>query len=147
MDGRVGGRTCSGSEAQTGPQAAARRAKEHGRGGDTILSIALLGGCVQFESKRGVEVSWQDTATETLERGKSTRQDVLAILGPPSQVIALDDESVLYYLFEHSDGEGMILILYNRMKIDTRYDRAVFFFDEDDVLMEYSTHIQPADEG
>ena len=111
-----------------------------------LLSLALLAGCVQFESKRGVEVNWEDAVTGELVKGKSTRQDVLAILGPPSQVIALNKESVLYYLFEHSDGEGMILILYNRIEIDTRYDRAVFFFDENDVLLEYSTHLQPVDE-
>ena len=54
---------------------------------------------------------------------------------------------MLYYLFEQSEGEGMILIVYNRMRIDTRYDRAVFFFDENDVLKEYSTYIHKADEA
>jgi hypothetical protein len=59
----------------------------------------------------------------------------------------MDGESALYYLFEHSDGEGIILIVYNRFRIDTRYDRAIFFFDENDVLTEYATHLYPADEG
>ncbi|MEZ5572519.1 MAG: outer membrane protein assembly factor BamE [Halioglobus sp.] len=92
-------------------------------------------------------MNWQSAVTENLETGKSTRRDVLALLGPPSQVIALDDESVLYYLFEHSEGEGLILIVYNRMRIDTRYDRAIFFFDKNDVLSEFSTRLYPADEG
>ena len=112
-----------------------------------LLSTSLLAGCAQFESKRGVEVNWQSTVTEQLVNGESTRRDVLAMLGPPSQVIALDGESALYYLFEHSEGEGLILIVYNRMRIDTRYDRAIFFFNEDDVLTEFATHLYPADEG
>lgn len=112
-----------------------------------LLSTSLLGGCAQFESKRGVEVNWQASVTEQLVNGESTRRDVLAMLGPPSQVIALDGESALYYLFEHSEGEGLILIVYNRMRIDTRYDRAIFFFNEDDVLTEFATHLYPADEG
>ena len=111
------------------------------------LLIALTGGCVQFESKRGVEVNWQETVTEQLVNGQSTRRDVLEILGPPSQVRALENESALYYLFEHSGGEGMILIVYNRIRIDTRYDRAIFFFDENNILTEYSTHLHPTDEG
>jgi outer membrane protein assembly factor BamE (lipoprotein component of BamABCDE complex) len=111
------------------------------------LLVALLGACAQFESKRGVEVNWQETVTENLVNGKSTRKEVLALLGPPSQVIALDGESALYYLFEHSEGEGIILIVYNRMQIDTRYDRAIFFFDEQDVLTEFATHLYPADAG
>ena len=112
-----------------------------------IFSINLLGACAQYDSKRGIDVSWQDSVTEQLVKGKSTRRDVLALLGPPSQVIALNDESVLYYLFEQSKGEGLILIVYNRMRIDTRYDRAIFFFNEDDVLTEFSTRLIPTNEG
>lgn len=111
------------------------------------LCAYLLGGCAQYESKRGVDVNWQSMVTEKLVTGKTTRQEVLALLGPPSQVIALDNESVLYYLFEHSEGEGLILIVYNRMRIDTRYDRAIFFFDKHDVLTEFSTRLYPADEA
>lgn len=111
------------------------------------LGAMLLGGCAQYESKRGVEVNWQSTVTDTLVNGQSTRRDVLAMLGPPSQVIALDGESAMYYLFERSQGEGLILVVYNRMQIDTRYDRAIFFFDENDVLMDYATRLYPADEG
>jgi hypothetical protein len=33
------------------------------------------------------------------------------------------------------------------MRIDTRFDRAVFFFDNDDVLTEYSTRIHTSDDG
>ena len=70
----------------------------------------------------------------------------IALLGPPSQVIALDDETALYYLYERSEGEGLILIVYNRMRIDTRYDRAVFFFDENDVLTDFATKTYAHDE-
>ncbi len=106
-----------------------------------LLFATLAGGCAQYENKRGVDVTWQNEITARLVKGESTRRDVLEMLGPPSQVIALEDESVLYYLFEHSKGVGLILILYNRMSIDTRYDRAIFFFDERDVLTDYATHI------
>lgn len=111
----------------------------------TALLFSLLGACAQYESKRGVDVTWQNEITTNLVKGESTRREVLEMLGPPSQVISLEDESVLYYLFEHSEGEGLILILYNRMKIDTRYDRAIFFFDANDVLTEYATHIYEPD--
>jgi outer membrane protein assembly factor BamE (lipoprotein component of BamABCDE complex) len=111
------------------------------------LCVSLLGACAQFDSKRGVEVNWQTAVTDKLTKGESTRANVLALLGPPSQVIALDGETALYYLFEQSKGDGLILIVYNRMRIDTRYDRAIFFFDEHDVLTEYSTRIYAADEG
>jgi outer membrane protein assembly factor BamE (lipoprotein component of BamABCDE complex) len=111
------------------------------------LCVILLGACAQFDSNRGVEVTWQTAVTDKLVKGESTRANVLALLGPPSQVIALDGETALYYLFEQSKGDGLILIVYNRMRIDTRYDRAIFFFNESDVLTEYSTRIYAPDEG
>ena len=103
--------------------------------------LSLVSACAQYENRRGVDVKWQSEVTNTLVRGQSTREDVLDLLGPPSQVISLEDETVLYYLFEHSAGEGVILIVYNRFSIETGYDRAIFFFDENDRLTDYATHI------
>ncbi|MEM6582227.1 MAG: outer membrane protein assembly factor BamE [Pseudomonadota bacterium] len=111
-----------------------------------VISL-LVAGCAQYSNKRGVEVTWQDTVTQNLVPGESTRKDVLTLLGPPSQVISLEDESVLYYLFERSKGNGIILIVYNRMAIETNYDRAILFFDANDVLTDYATKISDSDQG
>ena len=102
---------------------------------------AMLAGCAQYENKRGVEVTWQSAVTSRLVPGQTTRKEVLSLLGPPSQVISLEEETVLYYLFERSVGNGLILIVYNRMKIDTHYDRAILFFDENDILTDFATRI------
>ena len=112
-----------------------------------VICLPLLVGCVKFNSRRGVEVAWQDEVVANLEKGKSTRADVMALLGPPSQVIALRDETVLYYLFEKAEGDGLILILYNNIDINTHYDRAIFFFDGNDVLTDYSTKVRLHDDG
>ncbi len=107
-----------------------------------VLSL-FLGGCAQYENQRGVEVSWQQAAVADFSTGSTTRAEVMSKLGPPSQLISLGDETVLYYLYEHSIGDGLILIVYNDFNVETRYDRAVFFFDENDVLSEFATHIVP----
>ena len=112
----------------------------------SIVCLTVLTGCVQFKSRRGVEVAWQDEVVANLEKGSSTRADVLELLGPPSQVIALKDETVLYYLFEKIEGEGAILILYNTVDIRAHYDRAIFFFDANDVLTDYSTRVLAHDD-
>ncbi|MCB1731023.1 MAG: outer membrane protein assembly factor BamE [Halieaceae bacterium] len=111
------------------------------------LCATLLAGCAQYENRRGVEVTWEAKVTSQLQPGQSSRKDVLALLGPPSQVISLEEETVLYYLFEKSQGNGLILILYNRMQIETHFDRAIFFFDDQDILTDYSTHIYEPDKG
>ena len=101
--------------------------------------VALSSGCAQYDNRRGVEVDWHGEHGEQLVRGQTTRSDVLDWLGPPSQVIAMGDETVLYYLFERSAGNGLILIVYNRFEVDTSYERAIFFFDADDRLTDYAT--------
>ncbi|MFV0476652.1 MAG: hypothetical protein ACK5ME_02315 [Parahaliea sp.] len=101
----------------------------------------LLSACAQFDSQRGVEVNWDTTTVDSFSIGKTTRQQVMDRLGPPSQLISLDGETVLYYLFEHTTGEGLILVFYNRFSNHTRYDRAVFIFNEQNVLTEYASHI------
>ena len=60
------------------------------------LCVSLVSACAQYENRRGVDVKWQSAVTGTLVRGESTRADVLDLLGPPSQVISLDDETVLW---------------------------------------------------
>lgn len=109
------------------------------------LCLIALQACAQYENRRGVDVTWQPEALGGLEKGRTTRREVLAEFGPPSQVISLDGETVLYYLYERSHGDGLILVFYNRVEVDTRYDRAIFFFDERDVLTDYATHINTPD--
>ena len=106
-----------------------------------LTLVCVFSGCAQYSDKRGVEVTWQPAAMEQMKKGETTRREVLTTFGPPSQVISLGDETVLYYLFEKSAGEGLILIVYNRFNVETHYDRAVFFFDDNDVLTEYSSQI------
>jgi outer membrane protein assembly factor BamE (lipoprotein component of BamABCDE complex) len=106
-----------------------------------LLFMASLSSCAQYNNNRGVEVSWQPSALADLKRGESTRSEVLAALGPPSQIISLEQGSVFYYLYERSRGKGFILVLYNRGEIDTLYDRAVFFFDENNILTDFASHI------
>ncbi len=106
-----------------------------------VLLSVLLASCAHYTDRRGVEVTWQPQVLGSFQLGATTRSEVLKALGPPSQVITLDDETVLYYLYERSEGQGYILFLYNRLDVKTRYDRAVLFFDGDDRLTEYASYI------
>ncbi|MGK0462696.1 MAG: hypothetical protein ACJA0W_003561 [Candidatus Azotimanducaceae bacterium] len=107
----------------------------------TAVCLVFLSGCVQFNNKRGVEVAWHASVVGDMTIGTTTRADVLDVLGPPSQVISLEEETVMYYLFEKAEGKGLLLGVYNTIDIDTRYDRAIFFFDENNVLTDFSTRI------
>jgi len=109
-----------------------------------ICSLSLLQGCAQYSTERGVDMGWHNTVADQLKIGSSTRKDVLALLGPPSQIISMKGETALYYLLERSQGEGLVLVVFNRVRVDTHYDRAVFFFDENNVLTEQSIRVTGA---
>ena len=88
------------------------------------------------------EPTWRDQALPTFELGATTQAEVLRALGPPSQLIALDDQVVFYYLTERSETTGAILILYNTSTRRITYDRAIFFFDRAGNLADYSYSLE-----
>jgi hypothetical protein len=102
------------------------------------LSVVLATtGCARIAKTSGVENRWRDHSI-VFQKGVTTQQDVLDKLGPPSQIIALPAKTVFYYLFEETKGNIFILIVYNQANTHISYDRAVFFFNQDDILEEYA---------
>jgi outer membrane protein assembly factor BamE (lipoprotein component of BamABCDE complex) len=112
----------------------------------TVRAVAIAAGllaiplsaCISVESDRGVEATWREVSADAFVRGETTRAQVLEALGPPSQVVALEDETAFYYLLEKTRGKGLILLVYNDRRERTSYDRAVYFFDESGVLSDYA---------
>lgn len=100
--------------------------------------LLILAGCASYSGDNGVENVWRSEHTPEWKIGETTEQDVAEVLGPPSQLIALNDQNVYYYLREHRAGKGLILLIYNWGHQKLTYDRAVFFFDKKGTLTKYS---------
>ncbi len=109
-----------------------------------LLSLALAAavsvgpGCIRNSSRRGIEPVWMELDPASFVVGTTTRADVLARVGVPSQVLALEDGTALYYLLERSRADGLILLLYNQRVESSYFDRAIFFFDDAGVLTEFA---------
>ena len=103
-----------------------------------VFLTGFLSGCVSWRSEQGVENLWRSDSFPVLAKGVTTQAEIMTLLGPPSQIINLEDQVVFYYLREEKKGSGFILILYNYSKIDVEYDRAIFFFDKKGILTNYS---------
>lgn len=103
-----------------------------------ILAAVWLTGCISFERTAGVENLWRDDSAPELQAGRTTEAEILAWLGPPSQLVALGDRTVFYYLREITKGSTAITFVYNRQRERVSYERAAFFFDVDGVLTEYA---------
>lgn len=107
-----------------------------------LLGIGASSSCVNVRSERGVENLWSsdegDNKASHWSKGKTTKSQILKDLGPPSQVLSLGDETVFYYLREQINGQGIVFIVYNNVKVHAEYDRAIFFFDKQGVLTDFS---------
>ncbi len=105
-----------------------------------VLLSAMFGlsACASYERSSGVENTWRSKDVPTFEKGVTTQADVIKALGPPSQIITLQDKPVFYYLHEHREGGGVFLLVFNYAKDKAVYDRAVFFFDADGVIEDFS---------
>jgi hypothetical protein len=110
------------------------------RAGKLITLVALLlamGACSRSNTITGVENEWREAAFAPVA-GVTTEADVLESLGPPSQIINLQDQTVYYYIRESFQSDRLLLIIYNQTERRTAYDRAVFFFNSDGVLTKFS---------
>ena len=111
-----------------------------------VVLLALLGtllaSCISATSERGVEPLWSaegaEPASERWKVGKTSKRQILKELGPPSQVVTLADETVFYYLRENMKVNGLVLLVYNNVRVSAEYDRAIFFFNKKGVLTELS---------
>jgi outer membrane protein assembly factor BamE (lipoprotein component of BamABCDE complex) len=105
-----------------------------------LVFVALLGvsGCVSKNARQGVENRWRDENAPVFKQGVTTEHDVLAALGPPSQLINLGNQTVFYYLQEQKQTRGLILILYNQTVEKITYYRAIFFFDQQGRLTDFA---------
>lgn len=104
----------------------------------TLLGAVLVASCASYGSIDGVDNLWREAPIDAFEKGITTQSQVLDELGPPSQLINLQDQTVFYYLTENMTGKGRIFIVWNSVNAETRYDRAIFFFDAEGVLQEYA---------
>ena len=113
-----------------------------------LALVVLSAGCANWNEDAGVDNHWRAEATPTWTPGVSTADEVMAALGPPSQIINLGDRVVYYYLAESISGRGYYFLVYNTTNSRTSYDRAIFFFDADGRLERhaYSKEALPYDE-
>ena len=102
----------------------------------SLLLISLLSACVNYNRDSGVENLWRQP--QSFDNGVTTSQEVLVALGPPSQVLSVGKQTIYYYLKEQVTREGLILIVYNETNEIATFDRAIFFFNEQGVLVDFS---------
>ena len=109
-----------------------------------IFSLFIsMTACFTVSDQQGVDNLWREEwRVEDIEVGKTTQNDIVQVLGPPSQIIDLDTGALFYYLLQYRKGSGVFLLLFNFKKAKVNYDRAIFFFDNEGVLTDYGFSIE-----
>jgi len=114
---------------------------------DAIVVVSMLllcGSCAMFgrsKEHHGFEVRWLDQFTP----GTTTAAEVLGVLGAPSRVVELSNGNAYIYERSVSKGTGIWLVLLSFGNYETQYDRAAFFFDNDDILTHYGLSMNAGD--
>lgn len=116
---------------------------------------ALLSGCVVARTYRDHPLDERKIAT--IERGVTTKAEVLERLGPPQEVDAREITSVnvsadpfeppperivaaryLRYTYARGNGLAIIAVLFNYLDFDQKSDSLVIFFDDDNKVQDYA---------
>ena len=109
-----------------------------------ILLLMLVGitSCASWKNQQGGANKWRDESGPRIEIGKTRQTDIAKLLGPPSQIIGLDEQVIFYYLLEKKEGKGAFFILFNWSNEKVKYDRAIFFFDKNGLLNDYAYSLE-----
>jgi hypothetical protein len=70
------------------------------------MSFIALTACANWTEDGGVANHWRGETVPEWVDGKTREQDVMAALGPPSQIVNLDDRVVYYFFSLKGVGGG-----------------------------------------
>ena len=102
------------------------------------MALVFLSGC--FLSRAKVETPIDAEKVATIQIGQSTKEDVVRILGAPTDIIfsnrKLDPLRVFAYEYTYtvSKNTGLTLIVVTFINSDTKRDHLLVFFDERGVV-------------
>lgn len=105
-----------------------------------VLTATSLSGCFMSRMKRNVPLSPE--IADRLVPGTSTADDVVALLGAPSDVVQLGRRSAWRYEHIQTKRAALFLLVVSFMNEDTKEDRIWVFFDEQGVLTHVGSSFQ-----
>ncbi|MDP7035450.1 MAG: hypothetical protein QF752_13255 [Planctomycetota bacterium] len=102
-----------------------------------LISVCALTACSGSGRRVGIPNRWRSPDIQ-FTTNKTTEEDVLRILGPPSQIVAIHQRTVYFYVLEETSSLRLGLLIFAWSSFDVEYDRAIFFFDKNGRLEKYA---------
>jgi len=95
-------------------------------------ALVALNGC--YVSKKKDDRPWPPDIVSRIEVGKSTKADVLKLLGPPKQVVRLLESEAYMYIASVEKNSGLVLLILNLSRSDRQYDAVTVIINRQDVV-------------
>jgi outer membrane protein assembly factor BamE (lipoprotein component of BamABCDE complex) len=92
----------------------------------------LLCGCLLTKSKDDFPLAPEDVAR--IEVGKTTKAEILQILGPPKQIVRLLDSEAFVYQHTIQKSTGLYLAILNLQRADKQHDAVTVIVDRKGVV-------------
>lgn len=97
-----------------------------------LLALLALSGCYFGKSKE--DRPWSNETVSRIEVGKTTKADVLRLLGPPKVIIRLLDSEAYMYVASVEKKTGTILVVLNLTRSDKQYDAITVIINRQDIV-------------
>lgn len=97
-----------------------------------LLVVLVLSGC--YFGKTKDDRPWDAEAVARIEPGKTTKAEVLALLGPPVEIVRLLESEAYVYRHTIEKDTGTFLVLVNLRRTDRQYDAVTVIIDRKDVV-------------
>ena len=97
-----------------------------------LLLLLLSTSC--YFSKTQEDRPWSAEAVSTIEAGKTTKAEVLKLLGPPTEIVRLLESEAYIYRHAMEKQTGTFLLIINMRRVDRQYDAVTVIINRQDIV-------------
>lgn len=95
-------------------------------------ALAVLNGC--YFGKKMDDRPWPAEVVKKIQVGKTTKAEVLMLLGPPKQIVRLLESEAYMYVASVEKNSGIVLLVLNLSRSDRQYDAVTVIINRQDVV-------------
>jgi hypothetical protein len=96
------------------------------------VALLVLNGC--YFSRKKDDRLWPLDVVSQIEVGKTTKAEVLQLMGPPKQIIRLLESEAYMYVASVEKSSGLVLVVLNLSRNDRQYDAVTVIINRQDVV-------------
>ena len=93
-----------------------------------LIGVSLmLQSCVVVRGRVGNPI--EESRIQQIEKGVSTKESLVSLLGAPDRIIVGGDKEIFHYYYYDGKSPGLLLLVFNLVTINVKSDNLYVFFD------------------